>query len=115
VRCIITSVERLEKQYRFELEEGVYASIVKEQYNKLLRRYEIELIIEHPGKGTPSRAKIVDKLAELYNKDKTLIIVKKIYSEVGLTKTRVHVHVYDDHESLKLLEPEYMLKRHGMS
>jgi len=115
VRCTITSTERLEKQYRFEIEEGVYASVVKEQYNKLLRRYEIELIIEHPGKGTPSRAKIVDKLAELYNRDRTLVIVKKLHSEVGMARTRVHAHVYDDLKTLKLLEPEYMLKRHGMS
>lgn len=105
----------MEKQYRFEIEEEVYATVVKEHYNKLLRRYEIELIIEHPSKGTPSRAKIVDKLAELYNRDRNLIIVKKIYSEVGTAKTRVHAHVYDDLKTLKLLEPEYMLKRHGMS
>ncbi len=97
------------------LPDGSPLHIVKERDNKLIRRLEIEGVVVHIGKGTPSRNDIVKAIAKLYNKPEELIIVKKILSEYGMGMSRIKVHIYEDINRLKSFEPEYIIKRHGRS
>ena len=97
------------------LPDGSLLHIIKERDNRLIRRLEIEGIVVHIGKGTPSRNDVVKAIAKLYNKPEELIIVKKILSEYGMGMSKIKVHIYEDINRLKSFEPEYIIKRHGRS
>ena len=95
------------------LPNGALLHIVKERDNKLVRRLEIEGVIVHIDKGTPTRSDVVKVLSKLYNRSEELIVVKLILSEYGVGISKIKAHIYDSIERLKAFEPEYILKRHG--
>ncbi len=96
------------------LAEGMVATIIEEKYNKLLGRLEVFVLIDHMTTGTPSRTLIRDFIAKLYSVDPQLVIIKEILSEFGRGRSRAHVHVYENFERLRLLEPKHILRRHGI-
>jgi len=98
----------------FTLAEGIQVTIVKEWYNKLLDRVELDLYMDHITTGTPSRAQVRDFIAKLYGVDPKLVVVKKILGVYGRGASKAHVHVYRDFNKLKLIEPKYLLKRLGI-
>jgi len=95
------------------LPDGSMLHVVRERDNKLIKRLEVEAVVVHIGKGTPSRNTIVEALSQLYGKDKELIVVKSIMSEYGVGISKVKARIYESVERLKAFEPEYLLKRHG--
>jgi len=98
----------------FNLEEGVVGTIVREWYNKLIDRLELDIHFDHLTRGTPSRSQVRDFVAKLYGVDPKLVVVKKIIGEYGRGASRAHVHVYRSFDRLKLIEPKYLLKRLGI-
>ncbi len=98
----------------FSMGEGVTVTIVKEWYNKLIDRLELDLHFDHITTGTPSRTQVRDFVAKLYGVDPKLVVVKKILGEYGRGASRAHVHVYRSFDRLKLIEPEHILKRMGI-
>ncbi len=91
---------------------GFEVEILKDWYNALLNRREIDLRITHWGRGTPSRSEVLNIVAEIYNVDRERIIVKKIESEFGWCKTRAHIHIYDSKDLIEKIEPEHMIRKH---
>ncbi|RLG87469.1 MAG: 30S ribosomal protein S24e [Thermoprotei archaeon] len=100
---------------RFAIAEGVEGYIVRERYNKLIGRRELEVMVDHMFKGTPRRLELREAIARLFGVDPSLVIVKKIVSEYGWGKSRAKVFIYDSMDRLKIIEPEHMLRKHGLS
>ncbi len=104
----------MSQQRVYQLAEGVTAAIVEEKYNKLLGRKEVFLVIDHITSGTPSRQTIREFIAKIYGVDINLVVVKEIKSEYGRGRSKAHIHIYDNFERLKLLEPKHILRRNGI-
>jgi small subunit ribosomal protein S24e len=96
------------------LKEGAELRVVSERFNNLIRRLEVEALVAHQGMPTPSREELVEVLGRLYSKSPELVVVRKIESEYGMGMSRVYAHLYESLDRLKLYEPEYILKRHGV-
>jgi len=103
-----------EKSRRFIVAEGVEGYVIKERYNKLIGRRELEVLIDHMFKGTPKRSEVREAIAKLYGVNIDLVIVKRILSEYGWGKSRAKVYIYDNIERLKAFEPKHILRRHGL-
>ncbi|RLG77464.1 MAG: 30S ribosomal protein S24e [Thermoprotei archaeon] len=103
-----------ERGKRFVIGENVEGYVVRERYNKLVGRRELEVVIDHMFKGTPKRSEMREALAKLYGVSTDLVIVKRILSEYGWGKSRARVHIYDNIERLKAFEPKHILRRHGL-
>jgi len=86
--------------------------IVKDWYNSLLNRRELDVIITHLGRGTPDRNTIRNFMAQHLNIDKERIIIKKIESEFGWCRTKAHIHIYDTADLAQRIEPPHIIKRH---
>ena len=88
--------------------------IVERKENKLLNREEVYAIVKHPNSATPSRAEIRSKISAILGKDEKLVVIKKILSSYGKQISRVWVNIYNDEDSLRKLEPKYILKRNQL-
>jgi len=100
---------------KYVVEEGYEVEIIKEWYNPLLNRKEIDLIVTHLGKGTPSRNMVKEFIIKIFKVEPGRVIVKKIESEFGWCKTRVHVHIYDSPELVEKIEPTHIIRKHRKS
>jgi len=94
---------------------GAVLHVIREGDNKVIGRLEAYCIVTHIGKGTPSRKELIEAMSSLYSKPPELIVVKYVRSDYGIGRSRVKVHIYESVERLKSFEPEYILKRHGVS
>mgnify|MGYP000341889576 FL=1 len=94
---------------------GAVLHVIRERDNKVIGRLEAYCIVTHIGKGTPSRKELIEAMSSLYSKPPELIVVKYVRSDYGIGRSRVKVHIYESVERLKSFEPEYILKRHGVS
>jgi len=97
------------------LPNGAVLHVVRERDNKVIGRLEVYCVVTHIGKGTPSRKELVEAVSSMYSKPPELIVVKYIKSDYGIGRSRVKVHIYESVERLRSFEPEYILKRHGVS
>jgi small subunit ribosomal protein S24e len=96
------------------VKEGAELRVVSERFNKLIRRLEVEAVVTHQGMSTPSRRELIEVLSKLYSKGPELVVVRKIESEYGMGVSRVYAYIYEDLGRLKLFEPKYILRRHGV-
>lgn len=87
--------------------------VVKDQYNKLLNRRELELIISYES-STPKREEVRKFISEQYDISIERVIVEKIESIFGSRKARIHVHIYDDVEDARKFERKHVLKKHEL-
>ena len=85
--------------------------IINEKENPILKRKEIEAIVEHEEQPTPTRKEIKEHLKALKDYPVELMVIKKIEGIFGLPKEKVLIFVYEDEETMKKLEPEYLFKR----
>ena len=102
----------MSSERRIELGEGYNVTIINEQYNPLIKRRELVLLIHHIGKGTPERMALREAVAKAYQVDEEQVYVRKLVSEFGMGATRAFIHIYDSPERAKEFEPEYIRKRH---
>ena len=98
---------------RIELGSGVYVEVTVERRNELLARTEVQGIVHHELKSTPSRAELREAIAKAYNKPVDTVYIKSIKTSYGIGLSTVHVHIYDTHEAASKVEPLYILARHG--
>lgn len=101
------------KRKNIKISDGVFMEIVNEKYNSLVKRLELECIINHVGRGTPSRREIREALSREYGKPLENIYVREVTSLYGCSMSRVKVNIYDDSIRASLFEPRYILKRDG--
>ena len=85
--------------------------IVEDRKNPLLKRRELMLEIWHIGLPTPPRLEVRQKVAEMLGVDVNCVYIRHIYTEFGWGKSKVEVHVYEDPEFGKKIEPLYIQLR----
>ncbi|BFI73441.1 30S ribosomal protein S24e [Nanoarchaeota archaeon] len=86
-------------------------NILNREKNELLNREEIIVDIEHKGESTPKREELRKKISAMIGKDEKLIVIEKIISEFGKQRSKAFIHVYENEEDMKKLEPKHILKR----
>ena len=86
--------------------------IVNKRWNPLAEREELDLVLVHVAKPTPTRCEVEEKVADTLGVDKKLVVVTKLLTEYGIGRTRARVHVYKDYQRLQKLEPEKVKKLH---
>ncbi|MBS3056441.1 MAG: hypothetical protein J4473_03330 [Candidatus Aenigmarchaeota archaeon] len=67
-------------------------NIVGEKENKLLKRKEVELLIEHDKSATPVKAEIQEKVAKLLKTASQQIEIKKISPFYGKSSSRIFAY-----------------------
>lgn len=87
------------------------AEVLEERYNGLVERIEVKIRLLHLGEGTPSRGLLKMGIAKLYNKDPSLVYIRKVESKYGSPESIIEAHIYSSQERAKLFEPEYIIKR----
>ncbi len=70
--------------------------IISEKENPLLKRKEILASIDYQGGSTPSKADLQKTLAEHFNANIDNVEISKIISEVGLSKGRVWIKIWQE-------------------
>ena len=98
---------------RIELEDGVWAEVVGDKYNPLIKRREIDLVVYHELKPTPMRINLRLQMAEVLGVDIQRVYVRSIQTEYGIGRSKARVHVYDSVERAKAFEPSYIIDRNG--
>ena len=66
--------------------------------NPLMKRQELDGIIEHDGMPTPSRASIQKYVSKEEGVDRKHIDIRKIFSSSGRRKARLMVYIWDKKE-----------------
>ena len=102
------------KKLNVNLGEGYEFYVVRDWYNPLIKRREIDAIILHVGKSTPSRMQLRLKIAEALGVDVKRVYIRKIQSEYGVGRSRVEIHVYDTPERALQFEPKYIIERNKL-
>jgi len=98
---------------RIDLEDGVWAEVTRDFYNKVIGRRELDLIVHHLLKPTPMRINLRLTIAEKFGVDIQKVYVRRIDTEYGIGESRVEVHIYDSVERAKKFEPAYIIDRNG--
>ena len=104
----------VQRNKTIKVSDDISITVLNEVYNKLLRRAEVEVYIDHIKVGTPSRKELRKFIASIYRVDEAGIIVKSVLSEYGRGSSRALVYIYEDPRYARLLEPQYILKRNGI-
>ncbi len=91
--------------------EGYEFYVVRDWYNPLIKRRELDLLVLHVGKPTPSRMELRYKLSKALNVDIKRLYIRSVQSEYGVGRSRVEVHVYDTPERALQFEPKYIIER----
>lgn len=94
--------------------EGYEFYIVRDKRNPLIGRRELELVVLHVGKPTPSRLELRYKLSKALGVPVEKLFIRSIRSEYGVGRSRVEVHVYDSVERALEFEPKYIIERNKL-
>jgi len=84
--------------------------ILTKKENPLLKREEIEIIVEESG-ATPNRKAILAETAKLLGSSEDLIIVDKISNSRGKTQSSVKLFLYKKTEDIPQYKLDKMTKR----
>ncbi len=85
--------------------------ILQEKKNPLIDRLELQIKINHFGKGTPNRLDLKKKVAGLKTSDENLTIIKKIKTHFGATEDIGKVYIYNNQKDLEFFEPFHIRVR----
>ena len=89
--------------------------ITSKTENPLFKRTEIYFVIDHAGEATPSKGAVVEEIVKQTKAAKDTIVLDKIESVYGNGKSKGYVKVYESKDAALEFEPEYLLKRNGIS
>ena len=81
--------------------------------NNVVNRIEYCFLISFESK-TPSRGEIREKIKEKVGANPSLLVVYKVEPLSGRRSVKVNANVYKDEETLRRVEPLYILKRNGL-
>ncbi len=85
--------------------------LLEERDNKLVGRKEAVFLVDHFGSGTPRRADIRKSVAEALGVPVNFVVVRRILTEYGATRSKVYVHIYDSEERLRRVEPKHIIRK----
>lgn len=89
--------------------------IVSKNENKNLARVEVNFKADHDGETTPSRDAVRTALAAALGVPKERVVIDEMASKYGMGSTDGYAKVYDDVETAKKYEKNYILVRNGMA
>jgi len=84
--------------------------ITNDEKNPLFKRREIIAYLGHDNK-TPTRLEIKKELSKKLGVKEDLVVVKRVTPDFGTPAAKLEAIVYDDENTLKELESEYLDKR----
>lgn len=102
------------KKLEVDLGEGYEIYAVKDWYNPLIKRRELDVIILHVGKPTPSRMKLRYAFSRALGVNVKRLYIRKVLSEYGVGRTKAEIHVYDTPERALQFEPKYIIERNKL-
>ncbi|MEK6979074.1 MAG: hypothetical protein AABW86_02540 [Candidatus Micrarchaeota archaeon] len=82
--------------------------------NKLYERKEIKADVSFVG-STPKKAEIKAELAGKVGANPEVCVIRKIKNEFGKQEVAVLMHSYDNAETMKKNEPNFVLVREGLA
>lgn len=85
--------------------------LLEERENKLVGRKEAVFMVDHFGGGTPKRAVVREKIAELLGVPVNFVVVRRIETEYGAMRSKVLAHIYDSEARLREVEPEHVIRK----
>lgn len=85
--------------------------ILEQKKNPLLKREEVSVSLEHPGKATPSRKEILPELAKALKSREDLLIIDKIFSVPGKNISEARVLAYKKKDEIPKNKLEKMKGR----
>jgi small subunit ribosomal protein S24e len=83
---------------------------IRDERNELLSRRELQFILRFEG-ATPSRRNILGKLCALQDLDESLVVLDSLKTSYGKQELKGTARIYDDQETLKQTEQDYLIKR----
>lgn len=89
--------------------------ITEKKENKILNRTEVRFTIDHKGESTPTKAAVVEEIAKMMKAKKDVVVLNSVETVYGNGQSKGYAKVYDSKESAQKIEPEYILKRNGIS
>ena len=88
--------------------------VLNRKENNLLDTAEINFKWRHVGNATPSRDELLNMAKSMEpGANKECIIIKDVNTRFGQPLTTGVAHIYGKKDSM-IVEPKYMLERHGM-
>jgi len=98
---------------KIDLGEGIWAEVVEDKRNELVKRRELTLRIHHELQPTPPRITVRMAVASALGVGIEVVYVRRIKTEYGIGQSIAEVHVYDSKERALEFEPEYLIERNG--
>ncbi len=98
---------------KIDLGEGIWAEVVSDRYNPLIKRRELVLRIHHELKPTPPRINVRMAVSNALKVGLERVYVRSIRTEYGLGVSRAEIHVYDDVNRALAFEPKHIIERNG--
>tara|TARA_B100001250_G_scaffold263232_1_gene226828 strand:- start:2049 stop:2429 length:381 start_codon:yes stop_codon:yes gene_type:complete len=86
--------------------------IIERNSNPLLNRQEVHVVIKHDNDATPKRNQVIKSLSKELKAKKDLIIIDYLKNKYGKNETKGYAKVYDNKDSMKLIETKPSLARH---
>lgn len=83
--------------------------------NAMMDRTEVSFKADHRGEGSPKRADVKAKLAEVLAVSKDKVVIDHMDTEFGKGVSVGYAKVYDSAESAKKFEKNYLLARNGLA
>jgi len=87
--------------------------IIRQRDNKMLRRKEYIVRIDHLGKPTPSRSEVRSRMIHFLNAPQETLIIKRIVQRFGRQDAYVKVYVYYTQEDMFDVEDKKTLRLNG--
>jgi len=88
-------------------------NVIEQKDAKLLNRKEYLFKLTWNG-PMPSRKEVREKAIALLNSKPETTLIKAIRTSFGKSEGKVVIYVYNDEETMKKVEPKYVLKRNGL-
>ena len=88
--------------------------IVSTKENPLLKRKEVDFMVEQDSKGkTPERLEVKKAIAAKLKINEEMVFVKKMQTMTGTNTAVGNATAYETVEQANLVEPEYIIKRNS--
>jgi small subunit ribosomal protein S24e len=86
---------------------------VSTKENPLLKRKEVEFMVEQDVEKTPARLEIKKAIAAKLKVNEEMVFVKKMQTMTGTHTTVGNATAYETVEQAKRIEPKYIRKRNS--
>jgi small subunit ribosomal protein S24e len=94
-----------------DLGDGISLEVIRERENLLIGRKEIEGLVYHGGKGTPSLPALREKLAKSFGVNLNQLYIRSLKTEYGISRSKILFNIYKTPRVANEYEPKYVIER----